>query len=452
VIPNEYSYRDPRLSLWQTAAHEVAQKHALKSGVAPVTSTAKSSAENPFMVPAHVVGHSLLVAGKPFEWLGSELEKGFLDLKAKFDPLEDCAKSAALFLKAELEGNVADSKTYAGQLRDGVCNAIGWGECVTAYLGYKALLENPVYRANENTVVEIKPNVKIGIIGDWGTGDDIAINVLQQLAALKPDILIHLGDVYFAGTQTEAQKNFLDICNKVLPGVPLYSLCGNHDMYSGGGGYYWLLDQIGQKASYFSLQNDDWIFQAMDTGYHDNNPFNVATNMTSLFSANGWSEADWHMNKIKQAGKRKVVLLSHHQLFSPFGSVGTVDKAAYAYNPNLYQVFEPVLPKVEWWFWGHEHTLGVFPPYMGLYRGRCVGASAVPVYEDQQSYTTQSGLTTLNGQDMPAWAPDCELETSENMYNNCFAFMTLNGPSATVEYYEVEPMQPARRYQAVDRV
>ena len=451
-MSNEYSYRDARLSLWQAAAYEVGQKRALKDGSAAVTSMAKSVAENIFMVPAHVVGHSLLVAGKPFEWLGSELEKGFLGLKAKFDPLEDCAKSAALFLKAELEGNEAESTLYADQLKKSVCDDAGWLECLTTYLGYKALLKNPRYRPNEDVVVALKPNAKIGIIGDWGTGDEVAVNVLREVAALKPDILIHLGDVYFAGTQSEAQQNFLAICNTVLPGVPPYSLCGNHDMYSGGGGYYWLLDQIGQKASYFSLQNNDWLFQGMDTGFHDNNPFNVATNMTYLYNANGWSEADWHLNKIELAGNRKVVLLSHHQLFSPFGSVGSVNDAAFAYNPNLHQVFEPVLPKVEWWFWGHEHTLGVFPPYMGLNRGRCVGASAVPVYQDQQSYATASGLTTLNGQDMPEWAPDCELGISNNVYNNCFAFMTLNGASATVEYYEVQPLQPARRYEVVDKV
>lgn len=451
-MSNEYSYRDARLSLWQAAAHEVGQKRALKSGSAAMTSVTKSAAENIFMVPAHVVGHSLLVAGKPFEWLGREVEKGFLELKSKFDPLGDCARSATLFLKAELEGNEAESTLYADQLKKSVCDDAGWLECLTTYLGYKALLKSPIYRSNEDIIVELKPNAKIGIIGDWGTGDEVAINVLKQLAALKPDILIHLGDVYFAGTQSEAQKNFLDICNTIMPGVPRYSLCGNHDMYSGGKGYYWLLDQIEQRASYFSLQNDDWIFQCMDTGFHDNNPFNVSTNMTYLYNANGWSEADWHLNKIKQAGSRKVVLFSHHQLFSPFGSVGSINDATYAYNPNLHQVFGAVLPKVEWWFWGHEHTLGVFPPYMGLNRGRCVGASAVPVYQDQQSYATASGLTTFDGQDMPAWVLDCELGTSNNMYNNCFAFMTLARASATVEYYEVQPLKPAHRYDFVDRV
>jgi hypothetical protein len=450
-MSNEYSYRDARLSLWQTAAHEVAQNRQQQGG-ASLSAAAQASIETTLVTPAHVVGHTLLVAGKPFEFLANELVKGFDFLKDIFNPLDNCARSAALFLKAELEGNQQDADLYAGQLKESVCDAVGWAQCLTTYLGYKLLLQTPQYRPNEDVVVSLAANTKIAIIGDWGTGDDVATNVLKQVAALQPDVLLHVGDVYYAGTQTEAQENFLEICSSVLPGIPLYSLCGNHDMYSGGSGYYWLLDQIGQKASYFCLQNDDWIFLAMDTGFHDDNPFTVATNMTELVNANGWSEADWHLSKIAQAGDRKVVLLSHHQLFSAFGSVGSQNGAAYAYNPNLYQVFSSILPKVEWWFWGHEHTLALYASYMGLNRGRCVGASAVPVYQDQQSYTTASGLTTVNDLPMPAWDGDTVLGASNKMYNNCFAIMTLTGASATVEYYEVPLLQNAQKFGVVDAV
>jgi len=210
------------------------------------------------------------------------------------------------------------------------------------------------------------------------------------------------------------------------------------------------LDQTGQEASYFCLQNDDWLFLAMDTGFHDSNPFNVATNLTRLVTEGGWSEAAWHHQKIAQRGDRKMVFLSHHQLFSPFGSVGLVNGIALAYNENLLGDFGPVLPQVECWFWGHEHTLGVFPPYMGLKRGRCVGASAVPVFQDQQSYTTASGLRTVDGLPMPTWDENVQLGTTDDMYNNCFAIMRLNGAAATVDYYEVPLLKAARKFDVSD--
>jgi hypothetical protein len=91
-----------------------------------------------------------------------------------------------------------------------------------------------------------------------------------------------------------------------------------------------LVGQIGQQSSYFCLQNADWQFLAMDTGNNDNSPLTVNTNMTSFPVMNGWSEADWHLNKIAAAGNRKTVLLCHHQLFSAFGSVGKANGKNYA--------------------------------------------------------------------------------------------------------------------------
>lgn len=457
-MSDEYSYRDARLSLWQAAVDAYVRKPKEQTGRTTTAASlaARESTEDEtrvnLMLPVHMVAHSIKAVGKPFDWLVHEVKKGVLDLKAQFDPLEDCANAAAQFLWAEIEGNVRDSNLYAGELQKAVCDGPGWAECLTTYLGYKALLQNPMYRPNENVVVDLGTSIKkLAIIGDWGVGDKVATNVLEQVATLKPDLLLHLGDVYYAGTEAEVKANFLNICRSVLGSIPTYTLCGNHDMYSGGNGYYWLLDEIGQKSSYFCLQNEDWMFLAMDTGFHDNNPSNVSTNMTKLVVQEGWSEAAWHLNQLSKAGSRKLVLLSHHQLFSPFGSVGSVDGTPYAYNPNLYDVFKPILPKVEWWFWGHEHTLGIYPPYMDLKRGRCVGASAVPVFHDQQSYSSASGLKTLDGT-MPTWDRNGVLGFSKNMYNNCFAMMTLNGASATVDYYEVPLLQPARKFDVTDVV
>lgn len=440
-MTEDFSYRDPKLSIWQAAAAEVQRTRNSQEGIAAEAIQAQPAAahrENPLMAPVHLVANTLKGAKKPLDSLLDDLKTGILKLKAKFDPLDDCAKAAARFLQAELTGNDEESQIYAGQLRMGVCDAVGWAECLTTYLGYKALLQNPMYRPNQNPVFDLKNASKLAIIGDWGTGLQQAKLVLEQLAAMKPDILLHLGDVYFAGTQPETQDNFLSICRSVLGNIPIYSLCGNHDMYSSGKGYYSLLDQIGQQASYFCLQNDDWMFLAIDTGFHDNNPFTIATNMTQLVIQGNWSEAAWHLDQINRAADRKIVLLSHHQLFSSFSSVGCVNGENYAYNPNLYQVFEPVLPKLEWWFWGHEHTLGIFDEYMGLKRGRCVGASAVPVFQDQQSYTSATGLKTLNAAtSMPTWNPKGVLGVSAGAYNNCFAMMTLTGAAAEVKYYEV---------------
>lgn len=447
-----YSYRDPTLSLWQSAVAEVhRRRQSVQNRMLLATGKELAlpvlAAENDLMSPAHLIGDLTNKGQSPDDLFTAEIAPMALGGIAV---AADCAKTAAEFLWAEMKHDEARAKILEGELKYAPCDVLGWSECVTLYAKYKADQGKNPYLPNKNVVIDLGTKTRLAIIGDWGTGDSVAINVLQQVARFKPDVLIHVGDIYYSGTQPEAQANFLDVCRSLFGvDVPLFSLCGNHDMYSGGLGYYWLVNQIGQQASYFCLQNANWQFLAMDTGNNDNNPLTVNTNMTSLPMVNGWSEANWHLQKIQQAGARKTVMFSHHQLFSAFSSVGSVKDQAYAYNPNLFTNFQNVLPNIEWWFWGHEHTLAVFEPYMGLKRGRCVGASAVPVFTDQQSYTTAAGLRTLNGV-MPTWVANGVLDSTAGDYNNCFAIMTLNGASANVDYYQVPIQGTASRLNVTD--
>lgn len=82
----------------------------------------------------------------------------------------------------------------------------------------------------------LKDVCKVAIVGDWGTGQDRADLLLRApVAAQKPDVFIHLGDIYYSGTSDEMADNYLAVCRKVLPkSVPIFTLCGNHDVYAGG--------------------------------------------------------------------------------------------------------------------------------------------------------------------------------------------------------------------------
>ncbi len=458
-MSQSYTYANPVLSLWQAAVAEVQRRHESDpSGMSTATGMRMSLVamlpQDDLMAPARMIGEPV-AAGMPMSMdviaatPAGAAPHGLAPMTVA-GTIGDCAKAAAKFLWAEISGNQDQSQLLAGELKGSQCDPI-WAECLTTYLGYKISGGSLPYRPSLNPVIDLGAATKLAILGDWGTGDDVAVNLLQQIALLQPDVLIHLGDVYYAGTQSEEQTNFLDICRQILGSkIPVFSLCGNHDMYSGGNGYYWLVDQLGQQASYFCLQNANWQFLAMDTGHNDNDPLTVSTNMTSLIAGDTWAEANWHVEKINQAGGRRTVLLSHHQLFSAFASVGSVDGNAFAYNPNLYGNFHEVISEVALWFWGHEHTLALYSPYMGLQKGRCLGASAVPVFTDQQKYQSAAGLQTYQGAPMPEWDSNVVLGNNGTVYNNAFAMMTLNGSSATVAYYQVPPLKTAMQFPVRD--
>ena len=169
----------------------------------------------------------------------------------------------------------------------------------------------------------------------------------------------------------------------------------------------------------------------------------MGTNVTYLDP----KEAVWHVDKLNKAGGRQTILLSHHQLFTAFGDgIGQGSSAKpLAYNPNLHSAFGPFLNSIALWLWGHEHNFEVFNPYLGLTKGRCVGASAIPCLKSQDPY----GLIQdpdLQGQSaLPSLAPGV-MELSVNRdgtYFHNYAILTLRSPNSEfrdskIEYYELD--------------
>jgi hypothetical protein len=368
--------------------------------------------------------------------------------------IEECAKVAAEYVWAEIKQDTLRASELGEELRYSTCDPL-WASVLADYLEWKASL-HPVpyvhYSSLNDFVIPLpdKPDLVIGVIADWATGLDDAKWLLSEVMKKTPDVLIHLGDVYYAGTDDAFSGNLLDPINAAAPNIPVYTVSGNHDMYAGGDPFYWVLTQLNatpelkpyqQKASYFCLRSANWQILAMDTGLHDCDPFTVTSNVTFLDP----QEAAWHTDKLSNAGGRQTILLSHHQPFTAFGDgigKGPSGKPL-AYNPKLYSVFGPFLSNIALWLWGHEHNFELFNPYLGLEKGRCVGASAIPCFEALNPY----GLIKdpdLQGQSaLPTLAPVKLDVNSLGWYFHNYAIITLRSPKSEfrdsrIEYYELD--------------
>jgi predicted phosphodiesterase len=241
--------------------------------------------------------------------------------------------------------------------------------------------------------------------------------LLGAIARKNPDIVFHLGDVYYSGTEFEMENYFLSIWkNSIDPAKTCtFALAGNHDMYSGGAAYYQLIKDLGQPASYFCLRNDNWQFIAMDTGLHDDDP--LGTVPTYLED----TEVAWLKDKIATAGNRRTVLLSHHQLFTANEDIG-----GQFLNQKLNDQISSIFPNVTVWFWGHEHNQVIYKPFQGVL-GRCLGHGAYPV-----------GVTEIPA--VPGFPAvplrNVTLAKGSSFYSHGYAVMDIDGPSATVAYYQ----------------
>lgn len=244
-----------------------------------------------------------------------------------------------------------------------------FAEAIRLFRGKHALGENPAR-------VKMNDRVRLVMVGDWGTGLPRAQKVARQMrqileegqAAAVEQHVVHLGDVYYSGWEKEYRKRFL--ADGMWP-VRLseedtfFSWClnGNHDMYSGGQGYFdFLLTDPRFKrqnqTSYFSLFNSNWTILGLDTAWEDHSLANP--------------QAVWVGGEASTSNGKKILLLSHHQLFSAYEGGGE----------KIEERLRPLIQTERFlsWFWGHEHRCMTFRRHMGVRYGRCVGHGGVPVY------------------------------------------------------------------------
>ena len=332
-----------------------------------------------------------------------------------------------------------------------------WLECIAEFVEHYTLTRHGAvpyikYRTLTDCILPpgtLPSRCRIAVLGDWGTGDARAQALLEDVARQSPDILIHLGDIYYSCTALEANAFYNNVTRLFPLGgehARVFTLCGNHDMYSGGGPYYALLRRLGQPASFFCLRNPHWQVLAADTGYNDFNPFKDAETVTWIRDrdeGDTYSELDWHRDKLVNAGSRRTILMTHHPLFTRNSSI-----AGRAVNCRLMAQFGDYLPDVALWLWGHEHNLLIYEPFEKLGKGRCVGASAVPVWtaEDITSVSPElagqsvPGLVRRGG-DSPRLLP----QASGDFYSLAYTMIDLDGHAARATYREFDPSSGAGR-------
>lgn len=292
------------------------------------------------------------------------------------------------------------------------------------------------------SVYQVPDNLKISLAADWATGTDESYQVARQMMhwsdGSAPDLTIHLGDVYYVGSEQEVRENCLggrgtkltpEQCVEWPKGkLGSFALSGNHEMYAEGRAYFNVfLPELGmrrpdgtfagQGASFFCLETSHWRIIGLDTGYNSvRSPFlmfledaalppPLVTWLTKL--AASWKEP------------KGIILLAHHQPFSAF------DKGYVKPTEQLAKIFQQRVLFI----WGHEHRFAAYRPeeVAGLrFHGRCIGHGGMPVAPVPPKQHQESLLfhdQRLN----PHYAKD-------KLGYNGFVRMTVAGPKVKLEY------------------
>jgi hypothetical protein len=311
--------------------------------------------------------------------------------------------------------------------RFGPCDP-GWIETKIAQ-GIAMFEGRPDFPNQPAPAVELAADARLIVVGDWGTGLAGAIKVAHQMRAVLEETparrqcqLIHLGDVYYSGWPEEYRDRFMRYwpVDRDDETVLCWSLNGNHDMYSGGHGYFDVLlrdprfrghrlppGSEHECSSHFTLENEHWQILGLDTGYKDHDL--------------AGDQGEWVVQKLS-GSDRRTMLMSHHQPFSSFEEVTApmlqTLKAAFAVR------------KIDAWLWGHEHRAVVYQSSDAEYLdyGFCIGHGGVPVLMVGVEVADHPGVR---------WAlKESESEDDNPWGLHGFAILDFDGPSVNVRYVD----------------
>ena len=238
--------------------------------------------------------------------------------------------------------------------------------------------------------VDISDNARIVVVGDWGTGLPGARNVAEHMGDAISDALdqgrqvhvVHLGDVYYSGLSLEYRRRFLKYwpvsTAQAAAGVTSWSCNGNHDMYSGGYGYFKTLlgdprfkaqrSPDNKPTSYFRLRSSSWNFVGLDTSW---DPDVVSHGQSGVLED---PQAQYVADTAADT-TRKLAMFSHHQLISVYEK-----EDVHALPGKLAGVLDRNV--ITAWWWGHEHRAIAYARARGVKYPRCLGNGGVPVPPD----------------------------------------------------------------------
>ncbi len=302
---------------------------------------------------------------------------------------------------------------------------LGWIASLVYYNEYK---KKKGSFGGDAKVIPIPDEVNIAIAGDWGTGywrgaATPALKVAEQMIASNPDYTIHIGDTYYAGTMDEMNNNLAKIWPKGKSGS--FAIPGNHEMYCGDNFYNEILPALcplQNGVSYFALQNDNWLILCLDSSYYATGDMYMDGSI--MDPQTGGPQVKWLMDILPQAGKRKIIILTHHQPIELDGNRVT----------NLFGELNTLLMvnklKPAFWYYGHEHNAAVYNENSAMYYpARCIGHAAIP-------YGVASDLTNALGTTV-SWAESQSANDAAYPQRilNGYLSMKLNGAAMTETLY-----------------
>jgi hypothetical protein len=264
----------------------------------------------------------------------------------------------------------------------------------------------------------VNPNhqetLRIALFADFGTGLDHSRYIAKLIEDGNYPYAIHLGDVYYAGRQSEFDEYFIEPLRPLLAKTRLFTMNGNHEMYSGGIPYFRYINnrlaefpgRQQQEGSYFCLQGDWFQIIGIDTDYFDRGRLNDPR-------INDWLKA--RLKEGIDQGKANI-LLSGDEPYS-YGKEKTTDLFEKDIKGLISEPGSVIL-----WFWGNTHYCALFNQTEKFkFIGCCIGHGGYPYSIQKSGDKTPAPVLFLEDKPrFPEWT-----RVRQDRGNNGFCYLSF---------------------------
>jgi acid phosphatase type 7 len=209
-------------------------------------------------------------------------------------------------------------------------------------------------KGNLRTAPADDSRFSFAVIGDSGSGGKGQLAVAALLERLRPDLVLHTGDVvYPAGQERHYDRRFFAPYRNLIKTVPLFPVLGNHDVRKGNGAafienFHPPLESPRSTKRYYSFDWGNTHFVALDSElYHGDRG-------SSPEEQRGFLERD-----LAASRKRWRIVFLHR---SPYGS------SRHGGDGRVKEDLEPLFVKhgVDLVFSGHDHVYERTVPIGGV--------------------------------------------------------------------------------------
>lgn len=283
--------------------------------------------------------------------------------------------------------------------------------------------------------------LRIALVSDFGTGLYHSKYIAKRFVEAKYPYVVHGGDVYYAGRESEFRTNFKPQLDPLLNrGTQVFTMNANHEMYSSGGPYFAYISERKQRdpqqlqeGSYFCLRFGKTLqLVGIDTAYFRDGRFDES-------SLQRW------LRDVLIRGRELGMI---NVLFSPnepytYGDTDltkllTEDLSGVVRNERL----------ADLWFWGNTHYCALFDQAPGLpFIGSCIGHGGYPYGRMRAGRPSAAPVRFLEtGARFPAWT-----EVRQDRGNNGYCELSVTH-DGTVTLHYIDWMSRSRATAKLTRV